>query len=130
MKHRLTKKADADIAGILRSRRKMFGRHQVLVYADIINDGINPVAADPSRVNCRPQEVLGAGVKAFHLEHVRGRTSSASHQLFFVQKKSVDGQDEVVILAVLHDRMISRRKLARVLRDEGIESEAPSVPGR
>lgn len=120
MKHRLTKNADTNIADILRSTRKMFGRHQVLVYATIINDGISLVAADPSRVNCRPQEDLGAGVKIFHLEHVRGRKSSASHQLFFVQKKSVDGQDEIVILAVLHDRMIPRRKLARVLRDENI----------
>ncbi|NMA97271.1 MAG: type II toxin-antitoxin system RelE/ParE family toxin [Phyllobacteriaceae bacterium] len=130
MKHRLTPKADTDIAGILRSTRKMFGPQQVLAYAKIISDGIDMVASDPNRVNCRVQDDVGAGVKSFHLEHVSARKGSASHQLFFVLKPDEDGQEEVVILSVLHDRMTPRRRLARVLRDEEVELPTASDPRR
>lgn len=130
MKHRLTPKADADIAGILRATRKMFGPQQVLAYAKIISDGIDMVASDPNRVNCRIQDDVGAGVKSFHLEHVSARKGSASHQLFFVLKPDEDGQEEVVILSVLHDRMTPRRRLARVLRDEEVELPTASDPRR
>ena len=54
-----------------------------------------------------------------HLEHVQAKRGSASHLLFFIEQKSADGTDEIVVLGVLHERMIPRRQLAQVLRGEG-----------
>lgn len=118
MRHRLTKKADADIAGILRTTRKLFGKNQVVTYAGIIDEGIAMIEADPSRPACRPQDELGVGVKSMHLEHVRVRRGSAAHLIFFLEKTTPSGEGQIVIVGVLHERMIPRRHLAQVLRDE------------
>ena len=119
MKLRLTRKADADIANILRNTRKHFGRNQVLAYASIIDDGLWMIAIDPSRPACRRQEDLGPGVQSMHLDHVRGKSGSAAHLVFFVQRDRPDSEREIVVIGVLHERMLPRRHLARVLREMG-----------
>jgi len=93
MKVRLTRKADADIAAILRTTRKLFGNNQVHRYAGIISDGIDLIAQNPSRPVCRHHDDLAQGVKSMHLEHVQARRGSASHLLFFIEQKSDDGTD-------------------------------------
>ena len=119
MKVRLTRKADADIAAVLRTTRKLFGNNQVHRYAGIISDGIDLIVENPSRPVCRRHDDLALGVKSMHLEHVQAKRGSASHLLFFIEQKSADGTDEIVVLGLLHERMIPRRQLAQVLRVEG-----------
>lgn len=53
-----------------------------------------------------------------HLDHVRARRGSASHLVFFKEKVTKNGEAEIVILGVIHDRMMPRRKLATALREE------------
>lgn len=119
MKVRLTRKADADIAAILKTTKKLFGPNQVRSYAGIISEGIGLIAENPSRPACRPHDDVARGVKSMHLEHVRTKRGSASHLIFFIEQKSTNGGDEIVVLGVLHERMIPRRQLAQVLRVEG-----------
>ncbi|WP_061910118.1 MULTISPECIES: type II toxin-antitoxin system RelE/ParE family toxin [unclassified Devosia] len=118
MKHRLTRRATADIARILKSTRKDFGAGQMLSYAGIIDDGIAMILQDPNRPACRPQNGVGPGIKSMHLDHVRARRGSASHLVFFKEKVTKNGEAEIVILGVIHDRMMPRRKLATALREE------------
>ena len=124
MRHRLTRKADADIADILRTTNKLFGTDQVLAYAGIIGEGIAIIEADPSRPACRPRGELGAGVKSMHLEHGLARRGSASHLIFFLEQATPSGEGEIVIVGVLHERMLPRRHLAQLLRDENAPGTA------
>ena len=128
MRLRLTRKADADIASVLRTTKRLFGRNQLLIYARLINDGLSMIAADPSRSSCRPHEDLGSGIKSMHLDHVRGRSGSAAHLVFFMQKTAPAGEQEIVVIGVLHERMVPRRHLAKVLRDVGEEDRQESKP--
>jgi len=122
MRLRLTKKADADIAAILRTTKKLFGRNQVIVYASLLDEGMTMIATDPSRPSCRSHEDLPQGIKSMHLDHVRGKSGSAAHLIFFMDKTASDGQQEIVVIGVLHERMIPRRHLAKGLRDAAEES--------
>lgn len=119
MRLRLTRKADADIAHILRTTKKLFGKNQVLVYAALINDGMTMIAANPSHPSCRLHDGLGEGIRSMHLDHVSGRSGSAAHLVFFIEKTAPDGEQEVVVIGVLHERMVPRRHLAKGLRDVG-----------
>ncbi len=121
MRLRLTSKADADIANILRTTKKLFGKNQVLIYAALINDGMAMIASNPLRSSCRLHEDLGSGVRSMHLDHVRGKSGSAAHLVFFTQKTATDGEPEVIVIGVLHERMMPRRHLAKALRDLGDE---------
>jgi len=118
MRHRLTKKADSDISGILRTTKKLFGRNRLIVYAGIIQDGIAMIVDDPTRPACRPQDDVAVGVKSMHLEHVLARRGSAAHLIFFIENAAPDREMEIVVIGVLHEKMIPRRHLAQVLRDE------------
>lgn len=117
MRLRLTRKADADIAAILRTTKRLFGKNQVLTYAALISDGLTMIATDPLRPSCRSHNDLAAGIRSMHLDHVRGRSGSAAHLVFFVEKTAPDGVQEIVVIGVLHERMIPRRHLAKALRD-------------
>ncbi len=121
MRLRLTRKADADIVNILRTTRKLFGKKQVLIYAAILNDGMTMLAANPLRPSCRPHEDLGPGIRSMHLDHVRGKSGSAAHLVFFTLKTARDGEPEVIVIGVLHEKMMPRRHLAKGLRDLGDE---------
>lgn len=127
MKYRLTREADADIARILRQTRDLFGREQVLAYARIIERGIAMVAEDPARASSVDRTSIRPGVKSLHLELVERRRRSASHLIYFTESRDPDGEREVVIIGVLHEKMLPKRKLAVVLR--GLEDTAPEKPG-
>ncbi|WP_375449513.1 type II toxin-antitoxin system RelE/ParE family toxin [uncultured Devosia sp.] len=117
MRLRLTKKADADIAAILRTTRKLFGKNQVLAYAGIIDKAMTLILQAPEHPRCRPHDDLVAGVKSLHLDHAQGRRGSAYHLIFFLKKTASNGENEILVVAVLHERMIPRRHLARAIRD-------------
>lgn len=117
MEHRPTKEADADIAGILRKTRLLFGPGQVLACARIIEDGIAMIADDPARPASIERTELGGGVRTFHLELVRRRRHSAFHLLYFKKIAIAGGDPEVVILRVLHEAMEPKWRLMRALRE-------------
>lgn len=125
MKYRLTKEADTHIAGILRTTKKLFGPGQVRIYSRIIADGIKMIAEDPLRPSSFARDDLRKGVRSFHLELVSRRRHSASHILYFMIARNANGEDEVIVIAVLHERMEPRRRLGLALRG----SENPSRSG-
>lgn len=133
MRYRLTPDADADIARVLRQTRKLFGKPQVSIYADIIDRGIAMVAEDPSRPSCAERNEIRPGVKSFHLELVKRRRHSASHLLYFMEAKAADGATEIVVIGVVHENMEPKRKLSRILRvvdSEGAVDEKPQTGPR
>lgn len=132
MRLRLTLEADADIARILRETKKLFGKEQVRRYADIIDGGMAMIAEDASRAFYAKRDDVRPGLKSFHLEHVQKRRSSASHLIYFQESTAPDGEKEVVIVGVVHERMLPKRKLGMVLRklDEGEPAETPGFGRR
>lgn len=117
MRVRLTRKADADIASILRTTKKLFGPNQVRAYAGIIDHGLNMILRAPADPRYQRQDHLAAGVKSIHLDHVQARRGSASHLVFFIEAVALDGETEIVIIRVLHEKMLPRRHLSKTLRD-------------
>lgn len=117
MRLRLTRKADADIASILRTTKKLFGPNQVLAYARIIEQGMDMIVQAPSDPRCRRQDHIAPGVKSVHLDHAQGRRGSASHLIFFIEQVVPDDEPEIVVIGVLHENMFPRRHLAKALRD-------------
>ena len=117
MRHRLTREADADIVRILRKTKKLFGAGQVQIYAAIIERGIAMIAENPARPSFKDRNAIRPGVKSLHLELVENRRKSASHLIYFKERLAPDGQEEVVIIGVVHENMIPKRKLGRALRN-------------
>jgi toxin ParE1/3/4 len=131
VRYRLTLEADKDILRILKESKKLFGEAQARIYAGIIERGIAMIAEDPSGPVFANRDDVRPGVKSFHLEHVRNRRNSASHMIYFQKRSGPDGKDMVVIVGVLHERMLPKRKLGMTLRK--LDSEEPDsgpTPGR
>lgn len=126
MRYRLTPAADEDITAILRNTKALFGRDQVRIYADVIDSGLAMIAEDPWRPSGIDRSDIRPGLRSFHLELVRRRRRSASHLVYYKVAQAADGQSEVVIIGVLHERMEPKRKLGRSLRD--VET-TPTEPG-
>ena len=132
MRHRLTREADADITRILKNTKKLFGKRQVPIYADIIERGIAMIAENPSRPSFTERDGIRPGVKSMHLELVKNRRKSASHLIYFKETQAPDGKPEVIIIGVVHENMVPKRKLGMVLRNLDKEEvvEANPAPGR
>lgn len=123
MRHRLTRRADEDIAQILRDTLREFGPRQVLAYAALIDKAIAMVAEAPRRPSSTDRSDLAAGVRSFHLAVASGRRRGASHVLYFTLSDRTDRDSEVVILRVLHDRMEPWDRLPRAIGPEGTKPD-------
>jgi toxin ParE1/3/4 len=120
LRFRLTVDADADVARVLRTTARLFGKAQVRACAKIIALGIERVAEDSKRAASMDASWIREGVRLYHLEHAAGRQRGASHVLFYKLFKNSEGADELVVLRVLHERMQPKRRLIQALRGEEI----------
>jgi toxin ParE1/3/4 len=111
VRHRLTRRADEDIAHLLQETFREFGPHQVRIYAALIDRAMALVAEDPERPSSKDRSDLADGVRSFHVALASGRTRGASHVLYFTVVEHEDRSREVLILRVLHDRMEPRPRL-------------------
>lgn len=112
MRHRLTRRADADIEHILEETLRAFGPRQVGAYAELIDRAIDMVAEGPERPSSQARPDLAPGLRSFHVAIASGRRRGASHILYFTVMDATEGGREVVILRILHDRMEPRLRLA------------------
>ena len=118
------------IKDILRETFKTFGTRQLTVYQQIIERGIEMVAADPDRLGSLDRTELVPGVKLFHLELTTSRRGGAAHCLYYTTGRVSDGSIGTIILRVLHEHMERRHKVVRSLegfaRGMSGQAEEPS----
>ncbi|TXN41009.1 type II toxin-antitoxin system RelE/ParE family toxin [Methylobacterium sp. WL7] len=126
MRHRLTRRADADIERILRDTLIAFGPRQVETYAALIDKAVGLVAEFPERPSSKNRPDLAPGLRSFPIAFASGRRQGASHVLYFTVADGPDRTREVVILRVLHDRMDPRLRLTGD-RDELTGAESPTA---
>jgi len=110
-RYRLSDAADKDIEEILRETTRSFGTRQRRRYAEIIRLGIVMVAAEPERPGSKSRSDIRPGAYSFHLELAAGRIGAASHYLYYRKHTFGDGEEGVLILRVLHERMDARRHI-------------------
>ncbi|MBS1164001.1 MAG: type toxin-antitoxin system RelE/ParE family toxin [Proteobacteria bacterium] len=115
MIYELTASAERDITEILAATLRTFGTHQLSVYADIIERGLEMVGDDPERAGSMDRSSVLANVRLFHLELAAGRRGAAAHCLFYLRGTMSNGATGVIVLRVLHEAMEPRYKLLRSL---------------
>lgn len=103
--YQLTEAAEEDIDAILRETTRLFGPRQRHRYAEIIRIGIDMVASEPERPGSRPRFEFHADIRSFHLELAAGRSGAAAHQLFYARHKFDNGDEGVIVLRVLDEKM-------------------------
>jgi len=113
-RYRLTTAADEDIVAILRETARLFGPRQRDRYAEIIRIGIEMIASEPERPGSRPRLEIRAETRSFHLELAAGRAGTAAHQIFYIGHRFDNGDEGVIILRVLHEKMEPRHHISRV----------------
>lgn len=101
--YRLTRRAAADLADILRDTTRRFGAHQRDAYAALIEAAANHVAHHPETPAARARPDLAPDVRAFHVEHTAARRGAAAHILYFIP--SAPPPATVTVLRILHERM-------------------------
>ena len=92
-KHRLSKQADSDIAGIAEYTIRQFGIKQARRYRDGLEKTFRRLAEYPS-----------SGRSAEHLAPRLRRMNFESHVIFFLHD-----EDGVLIVRILHQRMAFKR---------------------
>jgi toxin ParE1/3/4 len=117
VKLRVSKQAEADIRAILRDTKRIFGERQVHAYTALIESGLRMIAEDPFRPACQKRNEIEDGVRSLHLKNVPRHRRSSSHLIYFMEVETKDGDCELVVIGVLHERMEPRRRLAKSLRD-------------
>jgi toxin ParE1/3/4 len=118
VKVRLTTLADRDVSDILSETYRLFGAHQTVRYAAIIDAGVNLIADEPNRAASKARTDIGSGVRSFHLQLAAKRQGGASHVIYYRVDGRSGNQQELVVLRLLADRMEPRRRVARSLREE------------
>jgi toxin ParE1/3/4 len=113
-RYRLTTAADEDIDAILRETTRLFGPKQRNRYAEIIQIGIDMVASEPERPGSRSRLEIHAETRSFHLELAAGRLGSAAHQIFYIRHRFDNGDEGVIILRGLHEKMEPRHHISRI----------------
>lgn len=128
MRHRLTRRADNDIAHPLQETLRAFGPRQVQIYAALIDRAIALVAEEPERPSSKDRSDLVAGVRSFHVALASGRKRGAARVLYFTVMDHVGRGSEIVILRVLHERMEPRPRLISGSDPDASRVGDPSLP--
>jgi toxin ParE1/3/4 len=117
MKHRLTRTADADIEHILRETLRLFGPNQLETYAGHLTRAVALIAENPDRIGCAHRSEIAPGVRSLHLEIAARRRHAAAHIVYFQLNDLQEGEPEIIVLRVLHERMEPKRRLIQALRE-------------
>jgi toxin ParE1/3/4 len=117
MKHRLTRTADADVEQILRETLRLFGSRQLEAYAGHLKRAVALIAENPNRLGCVHRSEIAPGVRSLHLEIAARRRHSAAHIVYFRLNDLKEGESEIIVLRVLHERMEPKRRLIQALRE-------------
>jgi toxin ParE1/3/4 len=115
MTYEITEPAERDIKSILAETLKVFGTHQLVVYAGVIDRGMAMVGEDPERGGSIDRSEIAQGVRLFHLELAAGRSGAASHCLYYTTGRMSDGVVGTIILRVLYEHMEPRYRVIRSL---------------
>jgi toxin ParE1/3/4 len=111
-RYRLSPLAVADIDNILDETVRLFGTAQEERYFNLILAAVERVADDPFSIGTKARDDLSAGLRSFHVGMAVTRHGAAAHVLYFRTITSSDGEPEVLIARVLHDRMDPERHIA------------------
>jgi toxin ParE1/3/4 len=116
---RLSRLAEADVAGILAASRRQWGSAGERRYAALIAAAFRKVAAEPAGPATRHRGEVRPGIRSFHLRQARsadpeGRVRRPVHVLYYRQISP----DVIEIVRVLHERMEPRRHLFELLEDQ------------
>ncbi len=103
--------ADRDVEGILSYTESRFGPRQRDRYAQLIDQAASMVAAGPARRGSRARDDLMPGLRSFTVELAARRRGAGAHVLYYLQIQSGRGENEVLILRVLHERMDPMRHI-------------------
>jgi toxin ParE1/3/4 len=112
LRYRFSPLAEADIRTILEESFRLFGPHQQERYFNLLMTAVERVAADPLGLGSKACDELGRGWRSFHIENAARRRGAAAHVLFYRPVVDADGEAEILIARVLHDRMDPERHIA------------------
>ena len=111
---RLSNLAKADVEDILFHSQMMFGAAASRRYEVLIAQALHDIAADPDRIGVQRRDVLGSGIRAYHLVHSRhatrtkgGAVGNPRHLVIF----RISGPDIIDVARILHDAMDPVRHL-------------------
>jgi len=103
---RLSRPAEADVAGILAASRQRWDADAMRRYAALLAAAMRMAAATPQAKATRARDDLLTGLRSVHLRHVRASEAAAKvrrpvHVVYF---RAV-APDTIEIVRVLHERM-------------------------
>lgn len=104
---RLSAVAEADFRQILDWTAENFGSAQARTYADSLSAALQDLAAGPAIIGVKARPEIAADIKTLHVAR-QGR--KGRHFVMF-RVVSVDGQNFIDVLRLLHDSMDLKRHL-------------------
>lgn len=107
----LTREAERDLSEVARYTVATFGAEQAKRYAALIEHALALLVESPLRAASRGRDELRPGVRSFHLSRAAARRHAASHVLYYHLAADAAGEQHVVILRVLHERMEPLKRL-------------------
>ena len=100
--YRLAPPAQSDLAEILTASAIRWGQDASLRYAFLLYEVIQAVALNPQKPSSRKRDDLYAGLRSFHIRHVRPTAvKHPPHVLYYRMVRP----GFVEIVRILHDRM-------------------------
>jgi toxin ParE1/3/4 len=110
--YRLTDRAKADAAAIMRTSQRRHGREARIRYRALLSAAMRRVAAEPEGLSTAGHSELMPGLRSFHIRHARTQTGAATvknpvHIIFY----RIVAPGRVEIVRILHERMEPGRHL-------------------
>jgi toxin ParE1/3/4 len=117
-RYRLSRLAEADVAGILATSRREWGAGGGRRYSTLLAAAMRKLAAEPTGPAARDRGELGPDIRSLHLRNAARADSDATvkrpvHVLYY--RAVTPGLIEIV--RVLHERMAPSRHLHGVSED-------------
>ena len=108
---RLTESAEADLDAILLWTVERFDVEQALRYQALLNQALDDIRKEPEGPTSRLHLKLGTQVRSYHIDSSKGRSGSGvkspRHVIFY----TLQFENEVRVLRILHERMRPERYL-------------------
>lgn len=109
----VTEAAKQDFRAVLKETRDLFGTRQREIYKRLISQGVKLIAEEPKRGSSWDRGTVMPGLRAFHLEHVAGKSGAAAHTLYYAVEEMTGDLQRVIVLRLLHESMEPKLHISR-----------------
>jgi len=110
---RLSESAESDMDEIWDWTAEQYGVEHAVQYQRVLDQALDDIRLDPERPSSQPHPELGSHVRSYQAALSTSRSGTSIKSPRHIVLYTLESEDEIFVLRILHDRMERRKSLPK-----------------